>query len=387
MKDNILQKHKFIIFCEDHYNPLTLLRSLSRDNLNPIVILIGRNPYLIPASKYANNIVYLSSLEEGLDYIINTFGKEKYKPFIFTCSDNIQSILDSNYSKLIDKFFFFNGGENDQINKYMDKETILFAAQEAGIDIPLSEKLRLGDMPQKISYPIITKSINSTVGGWKKDVFICKNPAELQNAYLHIKSDPVLLEEYIEKENELCIDGISVNGGEEIYMPFKVNYIRFTEKAYGNFMRVSIFEDDTLKEKIRTVLKKTKFSGIFSIEFLITKNGGGLKFLEINFRHSTWAISSRYGGADLPKLWALSQIMGYIDLSNVRLRAESFTAMAEFADFNDHVRYGDLSLWKWLKDFHKCPCTYIYDPNDRKPFFSIFFQRGVKYFKRKISKK
>lgn len=267
-------------------------------------------------------------------------------------------------------FYFFNGGSQGQIVKYMDKETILRAAEECGIDVPRSERCPHGQLPKSVDYPIITKSIKSTVGGWKNDVYVCHSEEELVNAYKSIQSNPVLIEEYIEKKNELCLDGISFNGGEIVYMPFKANYIRFTDKAYGNYMTITPFDDDDLHKKITKLFRKTQFSGIFSIEFLITRDGK-YKFLEINFRHSTWAISSRYGGADLPLIWAASQLSGKPELDGVILKEEPFTAMAELADFNDHVRHGNLSIRQWLKDFHNCPCTYFYHPQDRKPFFKM----------------
>lgn len=368
IKDTIYN-HTFIIFCEDHYNPLTLIRSLGLDGINPVIVLVGNNPYLIPASKFAKNIIYVNSIEEGYDFIMDNFSNQSLRPFIYSCSDNIESFLDNHFSELKRHFYFFNGGSDGQITKYMDKETILIAAEDCGIDVPKSERVRNGEQSINVPFPIITKSISPNSGGWKNDVFICENKEDLAEAYKEIKSDPVLIEEYIEKENELCLDGISFNGGENVYLPFKVNYLRFTNKAYGNYMLVSPFDDKVLRKRITELFRKTKFSGIFSIEFIITPNGE-YKFLEINFRHSTWAYSSLKGGANLPLIWANSCIKGYLDTVGVNLKSESFTAMAELADFNDHVRHGDLSLWQWLKDFHNCPCTYIYHPEDKKPFWA-----------------
>lgn len=34
-----LRKHKFIVFSQDHYNPLNVIRSLGEKGLNPISIL------------------------------------------------------------------------------------------------------------------------------------------------------------------------------------------------------------------------------------------------------------------------------------------------------------------------------------------------------------
>ena len=40
-----LKKHKFIVFSQDHYNPLDVIRSLGEKNLNPISILYTPNPF------------------------------------------------------------------------------------------------------------------------------------------------------------------------------------------------------------------------------------------------------------------------------------------------------------------------------------------------------
>lgn len=363
---NRLLKHKFIILCGDHYNPLTLVRSLGLDGIEPVVVMIG-DSYLVKASKFAKNFTRVNSVKEGLDYILQTYGNEQLKPFLFSCSDDVQTEYDARYDELKDKFYLFHGRKSGEIQEFMDKERILEAARECGIEVPDSRRLRLGEIPEDLTYPVITKSIRSTAGAWKQDVFICKNKEELKEAYTKIKSDPVLVEEFIEKKNELCLDGISFNGGETVYMPLKCNYLRFTPGAYGNYMLMQPFEDEELTKKITELFRKTGFTGIFSIEFLVTKDDR-LKFLEINFRHSTWAITSRYAGANLPLLWAQSELDGRLDVSDVKLSREPFTALAELPDFNDHVRRGNMPLMKWIKDFRECPCTYVYDKRDKGPF-------------------
>lgn len=378
-----LKKHKFIVLCEDHYNPLTLIRSLGQDGIKPIIFMIGKEYRLIPFSKYAKKINYIDSINDGLNRIVNLYGGEKEKPFLFSCSDNVESELDKRYDELKDKFYFFNGGGAGVISSFMDKETISIAAYECGLDIPRSEVVKNGSFPSKVSYPIMTKSVNSLADGWKKNVFICFNQEDLEEAYRRINSDEVLLEEYIDKKNELCLDGVSLDGGNIVYMPFKCNYLRFTNKAYGNFMEISPFHDIALTNKITKLFRKTKFTGIFSIEFLITKDNK-LKFLEINFRHSTWAISSKIGGANLPLLWAQSMLGEKIDFLKIPLKQEPFTAMAELQDFNDHVKDGDLSIKQWMKEFHNCKCTYIYDKDDRRPFFMVFGQAAISFIKKRI---
>nr|WP_306451094.1 ATP-grasp domain-containing protein [Odoribacter splanchnicus] len=381
--NNSLLKHKFIVFCGDHYNPLTLVRSLGEDGIKPIVILSEPKPILVNRSKYIGKLHHVNSNEEGLKLLINEYGNEEESPFVFTCSDDIESLVDENLDILRDKFYFFHGAYAGQITHFMNKEEINKAAEKCGIRIPKSEVLNKGEFPKNVPYPVITKSIMSIVGGWKQDVFVCYTEEELKEAYTKIKSDVVLVEEYIDKQNELCIDGISLNGGDEVFMPFKVNYLRFTNKAYGNYMTVSLFDDMVLEKKIKKLFEITGFSGIFSIEFLITKDND-LVFLEVNFRHSTWALSSKFGGANLPLIWAQSVLAGKLCTGKLQLRQTPFKAMAELADFNENVRHGNLSLFQWIKDFKNCECTYIYDAKDKVPFYMMFVIRTFRFVKRKL---
>ena len=361
--------NKFILFVNDHCNSLGMVRSLGEIGINPIVILVAINPYLVNKSKYVTCIHTVTTKEEGLSVLLNKYGNELQKPFILTGSDSIESLLDCHYDELKDKFYFFNGGKQGQITHFMNKDIINQLAVECGFSVLKTEVVDRGILPKFLRYPVITKSIMSIVGGWKNDVFICKDEQELLQAYEKIKSPIVLVQEYILKKNELCIDGFSINGGQEIFIPFQTTYIRFSSKSYGNYMKLQIFDNPSLIEKLRLIIKKTGFSGLFEVEFLIDENDC-LFFLEVNFRNSAWGYISTYGGANLPYLWAESTLLNKIDISNLKLRA-SFTAMSEIGDFVCSVVHADVSLWKWIKDVRTCNCLLFFNSQDKKPFFSM----------------
>lgn len=366
MTNNILG-HKAIVICYDHYNPLGLIRSLGEAGISPIIILIGTKPYLITKSKYCGIIHKVKNKEDAITFLLQHYGQEKKPPFVFTCNDKSQSAVDDNYDKLIDHFIFFNSGEKGRTLKFMDKHNIMLAATEVGLTVPVGEVVSRGSLPKKVPYPVITKSITSTSGGWKDDVYICQNESELLSAFKKIKSETVLVEEYIKKKNELCLDGISINNGHDVYIPLKCNYIRSSNKSYGNYMTMSLFDDKILEGKIRKLFELIGFSGIFSIEFLMTEDDK-LIFLEINFRHSTWGYSSTYAGANLPLLWATSTLSKKLEIENVKIRQEPFTAMNEIADFKEFVLTNSVGFFKWLYEFHNCPCTYYYNKLDKAPF-------------------
>lgn len=364
---NNINEHKFVVFCEDHYNPLGICRSLGEEKIEPIVVLIGENPTLIPRCKYVKTIHNVQSKEEGLRLIIDKYGNESSKPFIFTSADDTTELLDQHYDELVDSFYFFNGGGKGVITHYMNKEVICNVAQECGIDKPKGEVLYRGEVPFSLRYPIITKVIMSIKGAWKKDVYICKTENELINAWKTIKADEILAQEYIVKKNELCVDGISINGGKEIWIPNTSEYIRFTDQGYGNYMWIKPYTNNEVRKKIQNILKKTHFSGIFSLECLIDENDN-LYFLEVNFRNSTWSYAYTFAGLNLPYQWAKSTLAGHIDYSSAKVRTAPFKAMAEFHDFDQSVRTGTVSLFNWIMQFHRTEVTFVYNSKDKKPF-------------------
>ena len=240
-------------------------------------------------------------------------------------------------------------------------------ASECGLDIPKTEELSVGELPKGLCYPVMTKSVISTIANWKSNVHICKNEEELLEAYKSINTDRINVQEFISKKNELCIDGLSVNGGEELYMPIQSSYLRFSSKSYGNYVMFEKFKEQDLYKKIHELFKKTKFSGIFSIEFLRDQDDH-FYFLEINFRNSTWSYAHTVEGVNLPVIWAKSVIAGHLDTSDVIIKKVPFTALVEYADFKDSVLSRKVSLKQWIQEFRNCDCCFTYNKKDPKPF-------------------
>lgn len=373
--DEQLKLHKFIVFCQDHYNPLGLCRSLGEKGIRPIVVGFGDKPHIINRCRYIDSISWHDNIEDALSHIESAYGNEAHKPFIMTGDDNTTQLLDRNYDRLIKKFHFFNGGSQGQISKYMDKETICDLAEKCGIAKPKGEILKRGELPTTLRYPVLTKVTMSTMGAWKDDVYICRNEEELKEAYKHIKADELLVQEFIDKKNELCIDGICINGGEEVWITYRSEYIRFTKKSYGEYMWIRPYEDEETIRKIKNILKATKFSGIFSVECLEDKDDN-LYFLEVNFRNSTWSYAYTYAGLNLPYEWAKGVLSGHFDYAGVSLREKPFRAMTEPSDFiNSVVREKQVGFGQWLKDLRGTEVKYYYNKKDKKPLLGFFLSR------------
>lgn len=380
---NDIKKHKHIVFCGDNYNALGLIRSLGEKELNPIVVNYSPHPYLINHSKFAQIFHQMESAVAALDFIVEKWGNESEKPFIYTMDEYTTMLLDKRYDELIDKFYFFNCGKAGALAYYQDKKNLCDLAEQCGIQQPKGEVLKKGELPKTLRYPVLTKVTLSIKGAWKDDVFVCQNEEELIEAYKHIKADELLVQEYIEKKNELCIDGISINGGEHTFFSYTSEYLRMSNQSFGNYMRFIPYENQEVRDKLTNILKRAHYTGLFDAECLIGKEGE-LYFLEINFRNSAWGYAYTYGGINLPYYWAKCTLEGPSGMNDCHYRKEPFTAMAELADLSTVAHMPDVSYRTWLRQFHQCDCTYIYNATDKRPFYHAIWYKIKTAIKHKI---
>lgn len=361
--------HRHIVLCGDNLNALSIVRSLGEVGIEPIVIMLKGNPiHLVAKSRYVGQVIATSSFDESWDTLL-TFADPQCKPFVYTSDDDHQSLLDMHYDELKDGFYFFNAGQKGRITYFMDKDKICAAAQECGFAIANGEVLQRGELPKSLHYPVITKTLNPCDSGWKRDVGIYNNADELAEAYTQMISKTLLVQEYIEKKNELSMQGFSIDGGAIVYLPFKRQYFRFTKTSYGSYCYYRTYDDPDLRQRITQLIRNIGFSGNFEIEF-IEKTDGSLVFLEINFRHALSNYASTTGGINLPYEWAKATLSHTVE--GLKPTKDYFTALFESKDYASFVQTGKISLFRWLKDFFAADSYYLLNRRDMRPVFSFY---------------
>lgn len=366
----MVRNHRFVVVGEEHYNPLGVIRALGEQGINPDFIAIEGKSKVASKSKYVRKNHYVSDFHKAYDVLTEEYGGQKEKPFVITTDDDIQQLLDENYDRMSKEFIFFNAGENGRITKYMNKKEILDLAVKHGLQVLPTVMVDRGKIPSDLAYPIITKSISPNVGGWKADVHICNNADELRSAYENIKSPQVLLQRFIEKKNEYCLDGFAVNRGRKMFVPTASSYNYPIRGYYSPYMTVYPFDDEKMKTALTGMLSEIGFEGIFSIEFLIDGDGT-YYFTEINFRNSTWAYIAAKLGMPLPILWAEAMLSGDINKGWYKIIPDHYTAMVEPIDYAKRIWGGDITLADWLIDFKMTDCPFYLDFNDPEPFYEM----------------
>ena len=380
-----IKLHKHIIISGDNGNALGVVRSLAQGGVNPILIYLEQDhrlPLLIKC-KYLTIVHRVRTDEEIMELLLDTYGNEESRPFLYTCDDSMESFIDEQYDNLKDKFYFFNAGEAGRINKLMNKHEICLVAEKCGCRTPKQEIVDTGVLPKTLRYPVITKTLMSIMGAWKGDVYICHNEDELKDAYTKIKSPKLLLNEYITKKNELAVQGLSIDGGREVYLPFCVSFFRFSAEGYGSYMYIRPLQDENLIAKIKNIIRECHYTGCFEIEFLIDQEDQ-LLFLEVNFRYSFWNYAVTFGGLNYPLTWAQSVLDNHITEPEQGTLKQYFTAMSEPGDFGQSVATKKISFWQWLKDLHKADMLYYYNPQDPKPAWSFWYHKITRAIKRKL---
>ena len=248
-----LDGHLVIVMAIEHYNPLSLIRSLGKNGINPVYIAIQGKGEIASSSKYVSKVHYAYSVDDAYKILLKEYGNQEQPPFILCTDDRTIGYLDEHYEEVKDNFIFFNAGENGRINEYMDKYKIIELAKKHGLPTLSTVCVERGQIPEGLEYPIITKSISPLSGGWKADVFICKDEAELRRAY-----------QYIDKINEYCLEGFSINKGNDTYFSISVTYNYLLKDYYSPYLTVGKTNKDNINAAVTAMLKEIGFEGIFA---------------------------------------------------------------------------------------------------------------------------
>lgn len=369
---------EYIVFVsKEHYNPLGIVRTFGEAGIKPVVVIVKGEPKFVGQSKYVKRRHYVENPEEGIKLIKEKYTNEKEKSFILTGDDVSVMTLDKHYDELKDHFNFYNAGESSRITHYMNKDNMIEVAVKHGLNVAKTWKVKVGDIPADIKYPIMTKAINSFGAEWKNIVFICHNDEELRTAYSKMKSKEILLQQYIEKIDEVSFDGFSVDHGKQTIILTEVYQEYCIPDKYSPYWDVKNNTDLETTEKIKEIIKEIGLEGIFEFEFMVDKDHK-LWFLEINFRNTALGYSTTAAGMPQVTLWCDSMEKGRIDKGIIKTIPDGFKAMAECFDFDARVKTGMISKKEWMKQYKACQCKLYKGHDDNVPFYRFMWYKFTK---------
>lgn len=368
-------KNKVIVFGCNHQNMLGLVRSLGEKGIRPYCVLLNTNYGMVFESKYPAECIYVKNAQLGYEYIVKRFSKESIPPILLSSDDVTETLFDKNVESLRKHFIVPASNENGKLTHLMNKYEIGKYALQYGFEVPWMKVIKKGeeifDIP---AYPVFTKSLKSIDGG-KNEECKCNNKEELENVLDECKSGVLLVQQYINKVDEIDYIGYIANG--KVYMPYIQHQLRFSDNAYGGYHRFDVATGNELEMKIKEMLLDIGFQGLFSVEFIVDKSGRWY-FTEINFRHDGHDYLTTNVGINLPWLYCNAVAGEKISLMP-QVKIKSFIGMNEIVDYKQFVKTKKISLIKWLWQFFTADAHIMWNRKDYGPLIYIMIQ----FFKRK----
>ncbi len=365
-------KNKVIIFGSNHHNTLGLIRSLGEVGIAPYLVLVTKdNDSFVAKSKYLTEVFVVRDSKEGLDVIISNFKNEIGKPIIFCSNDDVARIIDINYDYLKDLFFVQNAKTSNSILPYFNKAYLGNMAKKWGFDVPYSIVLNRDSVGlEQIPFPCITKPLES-IKGKKSDIIVCENKTKLEKVLekLFLYADKVLVQEYIEKDYEVSILGLSLQS--QILLPGIIKKIREYpyKKGSSSFACLTKIPIDLNLEPLYRAIKEVGYTGLFSVEFV--KRGDKYYFLEINFRNDGNGYVITSAGMNQPYIYCLD-VLGLWDGISYNDVKEPYYFMSERSDLL-HIAERRLSFCGWYNDYKKTDCFLRYNRYDLAPTKGVIF--------------
>lgn len=373
--------NKVIIIGGDHHNTLGVIRALGYKGIKPVVVLITKaEKNYIGHSKYILSLVKVESEEGALKYLLENRA-DNNGAVVIACSDGASSMLDLNRDKLKEYYSLPGTVIQGRITSVMDKQAMTELGKSVRFEVPNSWVVdRDNPNVEDVSFPCITKPLLS-ITGQKSDIKICKSKEELLEALQNGFGQKYQVQQFLDKDFEYQLIGLSLNQGEEIIIPGCSRCIRPCPGTNTGFLHYEAL--DSINPPIiacKRFIREVGYSGLFSLEFLRDK-GGKDYFMEMNFRNDGNAICVTASGTNLPYLWYLANIGSDYKSELEKSAFKPVYVMPEFADFKNFVANRKISLWKWFSDIAKTDCFMEFERQDPKPFCFFLNNRIVSLYK------
>lgn len=383
MKEQI--KHTVIIWGTDDFNTLGLLRQLNRPEINLFFLIRGAHSYA-SQSKYCTKSHSTRSLDEGLHYLLETFSKEKNRPIIIASGDGVITYIDQNRSALESYFILPGTIQTGLIEKYIDKNNMTELAETHGFLCPVSQFVRWNSNISDVKYPCIIKPSHEQPGLYNEFKYrICRNAKELKKVLSNVrKSSEFILQQYIEKEQDLLVYGARLRNGETILAGAFIRD-RFADSgssSHGYFTNKIPLGANV--DGIIGILSSIDFYGPFSFEYGMI--GEKAYFFEVNLRNDGTSHYFYQAGANIPLAYVYSCIGK--DYSSISTTIKSYAQYFIDEEFDiENVLHKRISYKKYKLDKAQATIFKYYDREDDMPWRYVHKTRYIQIVKDILLKK
>ncbi len=365
-----------IIIGQNYSTNLGLIKGVGEAGFNcGVVKTIGtgkhsKTPEL--RSKFVKKFVFAKKYDEQdvLDKIMS-FVDDGCKRVLLPADDYCSLFIDNHLDDLKQYFYtpnVFNkqGGLVGFFDKALQQELVT----KVGLQVPETWQMDLSktiEIPEGVKYPCITKP-QISIGSPKSFIRRCNDRRELSAIIKEIvakqNSCKLLIEQFIEIENEYTVSGVAF-GGQVLIPAFmkKTNTGSGIHKGVtvsGRVIDVSNYK--SIAEKIGEFVRNMGFEGIFDVELFESK--GVFYFNEINLRYGAAGYAVTRAGCNLPACFVNYCLKGE-QPSNYRIKRE-LSFVSDKAAFDNYIG-GYISWETYRKILHQAEVRFIYH-DDTGPY-------------------
>lgn len=359
-------KTKVIIWGVDDYNVLGLFRELGRFDVEITFLVFQGVKNCATVSKYCSKYIETTSLEEGLNYLLENHTESVNKAVIINSNDLIAEYLDLHRVEL-SEFYYVPGTATPGLLKKVDNKVVMTEmAEQLGFVVPKSRKCKYNSNIEDVEFPCLLKPTNQTYGKYNEFKFrVCKDKKSLQTTLKFVrKNSTFILQQYIPKENVALVYGCRTLDG-NTYIAGVLEKDRFCDNGDGSHgVLLRDFPRYIPTELIVRFIETVDFYGLFSVEFLVFK--GTAYFIEVNWRNDGTSHLFFQAGANIPLLWVKNCIGDTIDNISWQVREKSYF-IDEIFD-KDNIRCKRVSKEQWMAERKQATVFKYYDIDDMRPF-------------------
>lgn len=356
-----------IILGNDHTNSLGVTQSLGSRNVRSYAYLWGTKTGIVPSSRYNCKTIYCDTPQQCIDKIIL---EHPQGGVLYACCDEAAYIIDINKGRLKDHFYFQGVNNVESIYVAQNKIYQTSLAKKSGFDVPMSFVIEQREhIPDNLNFPMLIKPLVS-MEGRKSDILICQDYDSLLNSVDKAleTSHKLLLQSYIDKDFDYTIVGLSKSNG-EIFIPAIVKKNILYPLNVGLESDVTVYSFDRFTfdtTPIKNYITEIGYVGLFSIEYMHSKQDGKFYFIESNLRHDGITPAVSKAGVNLAHMY-------YLDMQGIEYEDVDFNNISYRVLWENHhlqsLKHHDITLSKWIDDIIKTDAFLFYSSKDVRPFF------------------
>ena len=358
-------KNKVIVWGSDCFNTLGLMRELGGRELE-LVFLIKGHKGIAASSKYCQDYIETSTIEDGYSHLIENYRSEDVKPIIITPSDEIITFIDR-HKEDFEKYFIIPGTiMKGNIEKYIDKNNMTALAEEIGIVCPKSKAIQKGSDISGVEYPCLIKPSREKPGHYNEFKFkICKNERVLKRTLCFVRSDSqFILQQYIPKKLDLLVYGARMWDGKTVIAGafIRDRWVDSGSSSHGWFSQKIPECVDT--SKICEFLEQIDYHGLFSFEYGLYDDKA--YFFEVNLRNDGTSHYFYQAGANIPLAYVYSS--AGLDYSHIPTKICGDKIFIDELYDVENVLKGKLSRKQWKQAMDEAAIFKYYDKDDTAPY-------------------